>query len=283
MLPAEFTLTSIPQCFLFIKSCRNMVIVSKEGIYMCMSVHPRVEIAVVERKHPMPNDIAYQPIIRLHLIMVDFYVNPKLEQRTRFCSQFSDALDSDCGTEFPVDYVRLILTAPVYDVAIQTPLQMAHKLSASMKCNVLLKREDTQPIFSFKIRGAYNKIKSLTLLERQRGVIAVSAGNHAQGVALASRKLKIQATIVMPVSTPLIKVESVRRLGSNVVLFGDDFDEAKVECARLMKEFGFVNIPPYDDPLVIAGQGTVAMEIMRQLGTWRFINLDFIDRPNESI
>ncbi|KAJ3055701.1 Threonine dehydratase biosynthetic, chloroplastic [Rhizophlyctis rosea] len=162
------------------------------------------------------------------------------------------------------DYLRLILTASVYDVAIESPLQEAHNLSARLHNTILLKREDMQPVFSFKLRGAYNRMQQLTPTERTKGVIACSAGNHAQGVALSAQKMGIKATIVMPIMTPPIKWRNVKRLGAEVVLFGSDFDEAKAECARLEKEHGYINIPPYDDPYVIAGQGTVAVETLRQ-------------------
>lgn len=134
-----------------------------------------------------------------------------------------------------------------------------------MQNTIYLKREDQQPIFSFKCRGAFNRIVNLSESEKQRGVCCVSAGNHAQGVALASSKLGIKATIIMPSFAPEIKVENVRRLGANVVLFGNNFDEAKQECMRIVEEQKLVFIPPYDDPLVIAGQGTVGMEILNQI------------------
>ncbi|KAI9227568.1 MAG: tryptophan synthase beta subunit-like PLP-dependent enzyme [Piptocephalis tieghemiana] len=162
------------------------------------------------------------------------------------------------------DYLRLILTAQVYDVARETPLTQAPNLSTRLGRNVLLKREDMQPVFSFKCRGAYNRMFMLSEEEKARGVVACSAGNHAQGVALAAGHLNITATIVMPMLTPDIKVNSVRRLGANVVLFGADFDEAKAECNRLAELNSWTNIPPYDDPYVIAGQGTVGVEILRQ-------------------
>ncbi|KAI8837556.1 tryptophan synthase beta subunit-like PLP-dependent enzyme [Chytridium lagenaria] len=158
----------------------------------------------------------------------------------------------------------MILTANVYDVAIETPLQKAHNLSNRLNNTLLLKREDLQPVFSFKLRGAYNRMQQLSKEEREAGVIACSAGNHAQGVALAAQKMGIKATIVMPVATPPIKWRNVRRLGAEVVLFGNDFDEAKGECARLSQEYKLTNIPPYDDPYVIAGQGTIGVEILRQ-------------------
>lgn len=163
------------------------------------------------------------------------------------------------------DYVRLVLRSPVYDVIDETPVNRAVGLSSRLNTNVQLKREDLLPVFSFKLRGAYNMIAKLEENQKNQGVIACSAGNHAQGVAYAARHMNIPATIVMPVSTPSIKYQNVSRLGSQVVLYGNDFDEAKAECARLAEERGLTNIPPFDHPYVIAGQGTVAMEILRQV------------------
>ncbi|KAI8366267.1 threonine ammonia-lyase, biosynthetic [Blakeslea trispora] len=162
------------------------------------------------------------------------------------------------------DYLRMILTARVYDIIKETPLQEAVNLNSKLGSNIYLKREDLQPVFSFKIRGAYNRLAHLTEEEKKRGVIACSAGNHAQGVAISAQKLGIKAKIVMPLPTPAIKWRNVQRLGAEVVLFGNDFDEAKRECARLTKEEGLLDIPPFDDPYVIAGQGTIGMEILRQ-------------------
>ncbi|MBF8721215.1 threonine ammonia-lyase, biosynthetic [Pseudomonas guariconensis] len=161
-------------------------------------------------------------------------------------------------------YVKKILTSRVYDVAVETPLQSAGQLSKRLGNQVLLKREDLQPVFSFKIRGAYNKLAQLSPEELARGVVTASAGNHAQGVALAARELGIKATIVMPKTTPEIKVEGVRSRGGKVVLHGDSFPEALAYSLKLVDEKGFVYIHPYDDPHTIAGQGTVAMEILRQ-------------------
>ena len=161
-------------------------------------------------------------------------------------------------------YIKKILTARVYDVAEETPLQSAYHLSQRLNNSILLKREDLQPVFSFKIRGAYNKIAQLTEAERARGVVTASAGNHAQGVALAAKFLGIKATIVMPKTTPEIKVKAVRARGARVVLHGDAFPESLAHSLRLVDEKGLVYIHPYDDPYVIAGQGTVAMEILRQ-------------------
>ena len=162
------------------------------------------------------------------------------------------------------DYIRRILTASVYDVAIETPLDRMAQLSRRLGFDILLKREDLQPVFSFKLRGAYNKISALSAAERARGVICASAGNHAQGVALASAKLGVSATIVMPRTTPTIKIEAVRSLGGAVVIHGDAFDDARVHALALAQERGLVFVHPYDDPDVIAGQGTVGVEVLRQ-------------------
>ena len=163
------------------------------------------------------------------------------------------------------DLIRRILCARVYDVAVETPLDHAPILSRRLDNHVYIKREDLQPVFSFKLRGAYNKIAALSASERARGVVAASAGNHAQGVALAASRLDVRATIVMPTTTPSIKVAAVRSFGAEVILSGDSFDEARSEAARLCDQRGAVFVHPYDDLDVIAGQGTVAMEILRQL------------------
>ncbi|RPD57486.1 threonine ammonia-lyase [Lentinus tigrinus ALCF2SS1-7] len=163
------------------------------------------------------------------------------------------------------DYLRLILTSKVYEILKETPLVYCPNLSARLGSQIWLKREDLQEVFSFKIRGAYNFMASLSEEERWKGVVTCSAGNHAQGVALSGSRLGIPCTIVMPKATPTIKVRNVSRLGAKVVLFGQDFDEAKTECARLAATYGLIFVPPYDDPLVIAGQGTVGMEILKQI------------------
>src|SRR5476649_187089 len=167
---------------------------------------------------------------------------------------------------FPMleQYVKKILTSRVYDVAVETPLQGARQLSERLGNTVLLKREDLQPVFSFKIRGAYNKLAQLSESELARGVVTASAGNHAQGLALAAKVLGVPATIVMPKTTPEIKVEGVRSRGGKVVLHGDSFPEALAHSLKLVDEQGLVYVHPYDDPDTIAGQGTVAMEILRQ-------------------
>ncbi|CAG7925983.1 unnamed protein product [Penicillium olsonii] len=162
------------------------------------------------------------------------------------------------------DYLRLILTSRVYDVIEETPLHHAVNLSNRLESRVLLKREDLLPVFSFKLRGAFNKIAHLNPEKLSKGIIACSAGNHAQGVAFSAHKLRIPATIVMPSSTPAIKHLNVSRLGASVVLHGNDFDAAKDEAYRLEKQYGLTNIPPFDDPYVIAGQGTIGMELLRQ-------------------
>jgi len=164
-------------------------------------------------------------------------------------------------------YVRRILEANVYEVAIQSPLDAASNLSARLNNQVLLKREDLQPVFSFKLRGAYNKINNLSAQARQRGVITASAGNHAQGVALAAKKLGIKATIVMGMNTPDIKVNAVKSYGAKVVLHGDNYDEASNHASSLAKQKNLSYIHPFDDKDVIAGQGTIGMEILRQHST----------------
>jgi threonine dehydratase len=162
------------------------------------------------------------------------------------------------------EYLRKILTARVYDVARETPLDEAKRLSLRIGNKVLLKREDTQPVFSFKLRGAFNKMVHLSAEERARGVICASAGNHAQGVALAARRLGCRAVIVMPVTAPALKVEAVRNLGGEVVLVGESFSDAAAHAVKMQVEEGLTFVHPFDDPYVIAGQGTIGMEILRQ-------------------
>lgn len=157
-----------------------------------------------------------------------------------------------------------VLTSRVYDVARETPLDPAPRLSRRLGCEVLLKREDLQPVFSFKLRGAYNRIAHLSERERARGVITASAGNHAQGVAYSARQLGLRSVIVMPKTTPEIKVEAVKSLGAEVVLAGDSYSDAQALCDRLAAERGLTFVHPFDDPLVIAGQGTIGEEILRQ-------------------
>jgi threonine dehydratase len=163
----------------------------------------------------------------------------------------------------PVDYLERILKAKVYDVAVETPLETAPALSARLNNTVLLKREDMQPVFSFKLRGAYNKMANLPAARLRRGVICASAGNHAQGVAFAAQRLHCKATIVMPVTTPHIKVSAVAARGARVVLIGDSYDDAYAEALTIAQREKTVFVHPYDDPDVIAGQGTIGMEILR--------------------
>uniref|UniRef100_B8HP07 L-threonine dehydratase n=1 Tax=Cyanothece sp. (strain PCC 7425 / ATCC 29141) TaxID=395961 RepID=B8HP07_CYAP4 len=162
------------------------------------------------------------------------------------------------------NYLERILTARVYDVAQETPLELAPNLSARLQNKLLLKREDIQSVFSFKLRGAYNKMAHLPADQLAQGVIAASAGNHAQGVALAATKLGTRAVIVMPVTTPQVKVNAVRNRGGEVVLYGDTYDDAYAHARQLEAEKGLTFIHPFNDPEVIAGQGTIAMEILRQ-------------------
>ncbi|MEQ1683809.1 MAG: threonine ammonia-lyase, biosynthetic [Burkholderiaceae bacterium] len=162
------------------------------------------------------------------------------------------------------DYLQKILTARVYDVAIETALDPARSLSKRLGNQVLLKREDTQPVFSFKLRGAYNKMAHLSDEQLKRGVICASAGNHAQGVALAAKRMGCKAMIVMPVTTPRLKIDAVKSHGGEVVLHGDSYSDAYGRALELQAEHGLTFVHPFDDPDVIAGQGTIAMEILRQ-------------------
>lgn len=163
------------------------------------------------------------------------------------------------------DYLKRILTARVYDVAIESALDLAPALSRRLGHTVLLKREDQQPVFSFKLRGAYNKMAHLSPEQLAKGVICASAGNHAQGVAMSATKLKVRAVIVMPVTTPQLKIDAVRNLGGEVVLHGESYSDAYQEAVRLQQAEGLTFVHPFDDPDVIAGQGTVAMELLRQV------------------
>ena len=190
--------------------------------------------------------------------------NPDVSGPAYRCARRSMALE--IRLTWNCQYLRLVITSypRVREVCYETQLSHAVNLSNRLECNVLLKREDEQPVFSFKLRGAYNKMAHLDPAESWKGVVCCSAGNHAQGVAYSARKLKIPATIVMPRGTPSIKHLNVSRLGGHVVLHGADFDEAKEECTRREKQDGLINIPPFDDPYVIAGQGTIGMEILQQ-------------------
>src|SRR5688500_6853379 len=162
------------------------------------------------------------------------------------------------------DYLERVLKARVYDVAVESPLDLAPGLSKRLRNRLFIKREDLQPVFSFKLRGAYNKMAGLPKARLARGVIAASAGNHAQGVALAAQRLGCRAVIVMPVTTLRIKVDAVAARGARVVLHGDSYDEAYARALELKARRGLTFVHPYDDREVIAGQGTVGMEILRQ-------------------
>lgn len=165
----------------------------------------------------------------------------------------------------PADYLKKILTARVYDVAVESALEPAQNLSKRLHNTVLLKREDQQEVFSFKLRGAYNKMAHLTAAQLKKGVICASAGNHAQGVALSARKLGSRAVVVMPATTPQLKIDAVRGFGGDVVLHGESYSDAYGHAATLEKKLGLTFVHPFDDPDVIAGQGTIAMEILRQI------------------
>jgi len=162
------------------------------------------------------------------------------------------------------EMIRQILTSKVYEAAIETPLEEAVNLSRELKNRILLKREDLQPVFSFKLRGAYNKIAHLSDAEKNKGVITASAGNHAQGVAFSAQKLGLKTLIVMPATTPQIKIDAVKAFDAKIVLHGDSYSEAAARCNELLIETGMTYIHPFDDKLVIAGQATIADELLRQ-------------------
>ncbi|CAN1551022.1 IlvA Threonine dehydratase [Burkholderiaceae bacterium] len=176
----------------------------------------------------------------------------------------------------PADYLKKILTARVYDVAVESGLEVAKNLSQRLNNTVLLKREDQQPVHSFKLRGAYNKMAHLTPAQLKKGVICASAGNHAQGVALGAKRLGTKAIIVMPTTTPSVKIEAVKALGGDVVLSGDSYSDAYTHALTLEKKNGMTFVHPFDDPDVIAGQGTIAMEMLRQLQGLNIHKLDAV-------
>ncbi len=181
------------------------------------------------------------------------------------CRAFSHPHTAMTQPLTPLDYLKKILTARVYDVAIETDLEPARSLSERLHNTVLLKREDQQPVFSFKLRGAYNKMAHLTPEQLHKGVICASAGNHAQGVAMSARKLGTRAVVVMPTTTPQVKVDAVRGLGGDVQLHGESYSDAYDHAAQLQQQQGLTFVHPFDDPDVIAGQGTIAMEILCQV------------------
>ena len=176
----------------------------------------------------------------------------------------------------PADYLKKILTARVYDVAVESNLEPAKNLSLRLKNTVLLKREDQQPVFSFKLRGAYNKMAHLSAAQLKKGVICASAGNHAQGVAMSAQKLSTRAVVVMPVTTPQLKIDAVRGWGAEVILHGDSYSDAYAHAVVLEKKQGLTFVHPFDDPDVIAGQGTIAMEMLMQLQTLGSRRLDAV-------
>ena len=167
------------------------------------------------------------------------------------------------GAPEGAEYLRAVLRAPVYEAVQKTPLQKMDKLSSRLDNVILVKREDRQPVHSFKLRGAYAMMSSLTAEQKSHGVITASAGNHAQGVAFSASRLGVKALIVMPVATADIKVDAVRGFGGEVLLHGANFDEAKARAIELAQQQGFTWVPPFDHPMVIAGQGTRALELLQ--------------------
>ncbi|CAG9936670.1 unnamed protein product [Clonostachys rosea f. rosea IK726] len=226
---------------------------------------PHGVVEINNLHNPVPMSQKYRTP-RTSMALTDYSVNPSTpdDQKRQHIREIVPE-DFLLPNGHP-DYLRLIASATsrIYEACKLTPLSHAVNLSNRLECNVLLKREDQQPVFSFKLRGAYNKMAHLDPKKSWRGVICSSAGNHAQGVAFSARKLRIPATIVMPEATPAIKHLNVARLGGHVVLHGADFDAAKEECSRREKIDGLINIPPFDDPYVIAGQGTIGNELFGQ-------------------
>ncbi|THG10717.1 hypothetical protein TEA_025086 [Camellia sinensis var. sinensis] len=220
------------------------------------------EPAVASREKPLQNSPSKPPPLSLLRVSTN-----SLQYPAGFLGAVPDRFVSECPDGIPdeMGYLTNILASMVYDVAVESPLQFASKLSERLGVNMWLKREDLQPVFSFKLRGAYNMMAKLPKEQLERGVICSSAGNHAQGVALAAQRLGCSAVIAMPVTTPEIKWKSVERLGATVVLVGDSYDEAQTYAKKRGEEEGRTFIPPFDHPDVIMGQGTVGMEIVRQM------------------
>ncbi|KAL7170326.1 hypothetical protein ACSBR2_035236 [Camellia fascicularis] len=223
---------------------------------------PTSEPAVASREKPLQNSPSKPPPLPLLRVSTN-----SLQYPAGFLGAAPDRFVSDCPDGIPdeMGYLTNILASLVYDVAVESPLQFASKLSERLGVNMWLKREDLQPVFSFKLRGAYNMMAKLPKEQLERGVICSSAGNHAQGVALSAQRLGCSAVIAMPVTTPEIKWKSVERLGATVVLVGDSYDEAQTYAKKRGEEEGRTFIPPFDHPDVIMGQGTVGMEIVRQM------------------
>ena len=192
-------------------------------------------------------------------------LSSKASPKVDYVSKYPALKPSDLLPDGTPDYVKLILTSRVYDVINESPITPAPLLSHKTNSTVFLKREDLLPVFSFKLRGAYNMISNLPPELQAKGVIATSAGNHAQGVAYSAKKLGVNATIVMPVGSSAIKFQSVSRMGAKVLFYGEDFDAARAECERIAAECGYTNVSAYDHPLIIAGQGSVALELVRQV------------------
>jgi len=216
----------------------------------------------------MPSGCSYVQSVAMATFLIGYDTNGLQSlTETAMSAPQSDHAGREVGfAAMPKSYLERILRANVYDVARETPLESMQLLSERLSHNVLLKREDLQPVFSFKIRGAYNKIAQLDMESRARGVVCASAGNHAQGVALAAQRMGMRAIVVMPTTTPRIKTEAVVRLGGEVVLHGVSFDESFQRANVLADDEGMVLVHPFDDIDVIAGQGTIGLEILRQHG-----------------
>ncbi|XP_021737803.1 threonine dehydratase biosynthetic, chloroplastic-like [Chenopodium quinoa] len=216
-------------------------------------------LETITKTPPPSSPLSSQSSLPLKLVSTE-----SLKYESGYLGAVPEFQSSENDSAVAMECLTNILSSKVYDIAVQSPLQLAEKLSERLGTNVWLKREDLQPVFSFKLRGAYNMMVKLPKEQLERGVICSSAGNHAQGVALSAKKLGCNAVIVMPVTTPEIKWKSVKRLGATVVLVGDSYDEAQAYAKNRAEEEGRTFIPPFDHPDVIMGQGTVGMEIVNQ-------------------
>ena len=262
--PVQLTVHSI--VFL---SVRKTVIVSPLGRIRCMwQLHTFLQFASHKLLHCSKKSLHF----RTGVLFCTQRLSPPPSEKVdlppaaRLGAFFWPVIMGPMATKHltPADYLKRILNARVYDVARESALDNAPNLSARLHNKVLLKREDQQPVFSFKLRGAYNKMAHLSPAQLKKGVICASAGNHAQGVALSAKTLGCTAIIVMPITTPQLKIDAVKALGGEVLLFGESYSDAYQHAAALEKKKGLTFVHPYDDPDVIAGQGTIAMEMLRQ-------------------
>ncbi|KAL8516791.1 hypothetical protein ACS0TY_015158 [Phlomoides rotata] len=263
-----------PPCFTtftgndFVKTSSAIVRSSRlkpSSIHAALSKPAAIFPSVEEIRTATPSAPHHSPPLEEKLLLIVSPGSLQCDSGYLVRNEYLGSSEVGNGTLSAMEYLTNILSSTVYDVAYESPLQLAPKLSESWGVNVWLKREDFQPVFSFKLRGAYNMMAKIPNEQLERGVICSSAGNHAQGVALSAQRLSCNAVIVMPVTTPEIKWRSVERLGATVVLFGDSYDEAQSYAKKRAEAEGRTFIPPFDHPDIITGQGTVGMEIVRQM------------------